>query len=206
VRRSQDDPPWNECSQPSLAIFREISYHNVTSILIPSIHPQNFPALESVSIRMLNVDRPIGVIERLPRSVKSLEIWKFDTMIHDHLFSAIASRLPDLRELRLHGMGEVDKFGVGTLFDSADTLGVSLLFCAMTRLFISYSLHSGPSRLHSAKSKDSNTYLWTYISHPRRFCCVTLHARAVNLLPHARCAYENLQRRHGRTRSRSRSV
>ncbi|KAF8575451.1 hypothetical protein K439DRAFT_745484 [Ramaria rubella] len=113
---------------------REISYHNVTSILIPSIHPGNFPALKSVSIRMLNVDRPLGVIERLPPSVERLEIWKFDTMIHDDLFNAIASRLPDLRELRLHGMGEVDKFGVGTLFESADSLGVSHWSSAVTNL------------------------------------------------------------------------
>ncbi|KAF8502539.1 hypothetical protein JB92DRAFT_3098895 [Gautieria morchelliformis] len=105
---------------------REISYHNVTSLLIPSIHPKNFPALTSVSIRMLSVDRPLEVIGRLPQSVTYLEIWKFDTMIHDHLFAAIVARLPDLRELRLHGMGEVDKFGIGTLFTSAETLGWSI--------------------------------------------------------------------------------
>ena len=45
-------------------------------------------------------------------------------MVHEHLFAAIVSRLPDLRELRLHGMGEVDKFGIGTLFTSAESLGV----------------------------------------------------------------------------------
>lgn len=112
---------------------REISYGNVTSLLIPSIQPKKFPALKSVSIRMLSVDRPLDVIACLPQSVTCLEIWKFDTMIHDHLFAAIVSRLPDLRELRLHGMGEVDKFGVGTLFPSAKTLGVSHFWVAAWR-------------------------------------------------------------------------
>lgn len=73
---------------------------------------------------MLSVDRPLGVIACLPPTVRCLEIWKFDTMVHEHLFAAIVSRLPDLRELRLHGMGEVDKFGIGTLFTSAESLGV----------------------------------------------------------------------------------
>ena len=114
---------------------REISYSNVTSLLIPSIYPGNFPALKSVSIRMFNIDRPLDVIRFLPPSVKCLEIWKFDTMIHHHLFAAIVARLPDLRELRLHGMGEGDKFGVGTLFASAETLGVSRFYAVMTHQF-----------------------------------------------------------------------
>ncbi|KIJ54708.1 hypothetical protein M422DRAFT_24617 [Sphaerobolus stellatus SS14] len=105
---------------------REISYHHVAAILIPSIQPENFPSLKSVSIRMLSIPRPLSVIERLPPSVRRLEIWKFDTMIHDHLFSAIAAKLPHLQDLRLHGMGEFDKFGIGTLFDSADNLGRSI--------------------------------------------------------------------------------
>jgi hypothetical protein len=62
-------------------------------------------------------------------------------MIHDHLFSAIASRLPDLRELRLHGMSEVDKFGVGTLFDSADKFGVRFLLLSFSHARqLSYTL------------------------------------------------------------------
>lgn len=101
--------------------FREISYYNNTAILIPSIDPRKFPALKSVSIRMLDAKHPRTTIKRLPTSLHSLEIWKFDTLVvHDDFFSAIAVQLPQLQELRIHGILEGDRFGVGTLFESTD--------------------------------------------------------------------------------------
>jgi len=122
---------------------REISYYNDTAILIPSIDPRKFPALKSVSIRMLDAKHPQTTINRLPTSLHSLEIWKFDTLVvHDDFFSAIAMQLPQLQELRIHGILEGDRFGVGTLFESTDQ-----------------SIASSLGRLQSLRSLSIDVYL-----------------------------------------------
>lgn len=95
--------------------------------------------------------------------MKRLEIWKFETMVHDHLFAAIAARLPDLRELRLHGMGDVDRFGVGTIFPSAESLGVSrfslVLACRFLNFRVQWSIATSLSPIKTLRVLAIDVYL-----------------------------------------------
>ncbi|GJJ15576.1 hypothetical protein Clacol_009854 [Clathrus columnatus] len=129
---------------------REVTYRAASAMLIPSLYPDKFPYLRSVSIYMIDIGRPHTMLQRIPNNLRCLELQYFDARDHHELLAAISKQLPFLQELRLRSMSDFEHSGI-PLSESPSSFGalISPRLKLLTKLQkLSIDLNLTPFTIH----------------------------------------------------------
>lgn len=144
---------------------QEIAYQPASAMLIPSLHPNKFPFLMSVSVYTVDIHirRPHMLLQRIPDSLQILELQCLNVADHQRLLAVIAKQFPRLQELRLRSLIEAQYSGLASsepplCFATSVSLQLKPL-TKLRKLLIDLYLTPSSIHFHHASYHNPTTYL-----------------------------------------------